>query len=252
MTLWDQMLKDYVKEYKANPQNFLRQRTIAKTVHPNCNDLAVNYYNEMKQCEFCAEHVLPNLKDSPVGNPLKFSLQPTSSPMSMQHGYYLHKMKEHWGIFVPRDKIDYIVDVGGGYGNFCRHIKNFGYDGRYTIVDFPEMLDVQRSFLKHNDITNIDFEPLEMDRLLPKEGETSLLIATFSINEMPLDVRAVFEPHYNKYDYIYIAHNSHFDGVDNLKYFEELCNTLESEYNISYYKDPHRGLNVQLMFCERK
>ena len=129
--------------------------------------------------------------------------------------------------------------------------SNLGYTGRYQIVDFPEMLTIQEDYLTRNNITNVDFLPLEMDKLLPREDDVSIMIATFSINEMPLNTRALIEPHYAKYDYLFVAHNTVFDGVDNMEYFKQLRDELKQTFEISYFRDPHRGLNMHFMICKK-
>ena len=249
---WSDYLAKIIKEYNSSPNEFLRQRTISLCLHPNCQTQAKRYYKEMQKCSFCSQNILPNLSDSPVGKPFEFELLPKCSPMTISHAYNFHLMKKYSNIFAPKE-VSHVVDIGGGYGNLCRLFKNcFDYKGRYQIVDFPAMLDIQKKYLEQNAVTDVDFLPLDMDQLLPKDGETSMLIATFSMSEMPLATRALIEQHLTKYDYIFIAHNSKFDGVDNIEYFKNLKATLSVDFEIDYFRDPHRGLNMWYMICKRK
>ena len=83
-------------------------------------------------------------------------------------------------------EIDVIYDVGGGYGNMCRIIKEMGYTGDYILIDFPELHEIQKFYLENLGLKvsmNIDYQTLD-NNLKPKGN--SLLIATHSINEMPL------------------------------------------------------------------
>ena len=249
-TLWDNMLLEFVKEYKQSPDTFLRQPTIAKTVHPNCDKLSVKYYNEMINNSFFVDNILPGMKDSSVGTPLKFSKHPLCSPLTVQHAYHLYLMVENLETFIPTDTINHIVEIGGGYGNLCRLIKNYGYEGTYSIVDFPQMLSIQEDYLTKHAITDVNFSGLDMEQLAPGKNDTSILIATFSINEMPMETRKVLEPHYKDYDYLFFAHNTSFDGVDNMKYFSDLKETLESEFYINYVKDKYK--NSWFMMCQRR
>jgi len=252
MTMWDGFLAKIIKEYNSSPNDFLRQPTISLALHNNCQALAKSYYKEMQKCSFCAQNILPNLSESRVGNPYAFKIVPELSPMTIEHVWNLHLMKKHLDIFAPKE-VSHVVDIGGGYGNLCRLFKNcFDYKGRYQIADFPFMLDLQKNYLKQNAITDVDFLPLDMDQLLPRDGETSMLIATFSMNEMPLATRALMEPHLTKYDYIYIAHNTKFDGVDNTEYFKNLKATLSADFEIDYFRNPHRGLNMWFMICKTR
>lgn len=251
-TKWEKMLKDIVREYRDAPATFLRQPTISRTVHPKCNSLAKRYYAEMKNNAFCVEHIFPNLRDSAIGKPYRFDLMPECSPMSITHSYQLYLLKQRLGIFLPRDRISYIVEIGGGYGHTCRMIRNFDYTGRYSIIDFPEMLEIQKTFLEKNSIHDVGFYSLDMEAVRPREDETSILIATFSVNEKPLETRQYIEPYYDQYDYILFAHNAAFDGIDNVDYFSKLKKKLHANFEIDHFKDHHRGLQAWFMICARR
>ena len=246
------MLQNITNEYRNSPKGFLRQPTISKTVHPNCGALAKNYYAEMKKDPFCVQSIFPKLNDSNVGDPYQVGLLPNCSPVSITHSYQLHLLKKHLGIFIPQEQISYIVELGGGYGHTCRMIKNFGYAGRYSIIDFPLMLNIQEDFLKQNDINDVEYHTLDMEMVQPKENETSLLYASFSLNEMPMEQRQHIEPYYDQYDYLFFAHNSAFDGVDNVKYFNELKTKLSSNFKVDYFQDKLRGRRSWFMICSKK
>ncbi len=234
-TLWNKMLEEIIREYQTNPTTFLRQKTISKTVHPNGQKVATNCYQEMITCSFCKKNILPKLKDSSVGTPFQFKHMPHCSPLNMQHAYNIHLLHKHLDIVIPQD-VNYIVEVGGGYGNFCRLINQLGYSGRYTIVDFPPMLDIQKTFLAKNSISNVEFSTLKASQMIPKSSERSLLMGTFSINEMPMENRQIIEPLYNKYDYLHIVHNSFFDGIDNMEYFRKLRTKLNDDFETIHIK----------------
>lgn len=251
-TSWETMLQKIDSEYKNNPTSFLRQPTISKTVHPNSTALAKAYYAEMSKDSFCAETILPQLSDSKVGNPFQVGLLPNCSPVSINHAYQLHLLKKYAGIFVPQDEISYIVELGGGYGHTCRMIKEYGYTGRYSIIDFPLMLKIQKDFLEQNGINDVGYYPLDMEQVKPKEDDTSILFASFSVNEMPMEARQHIEPYYDQYDYIFIAHNSAFDAVDNVKYFTELKDKLSANFDIEYFQDKCRGLKAWFMVCKKR
>ena len=251
-TVWEGLLQNISDEYKNSPTDFLRRPTISKTVHPKCNDLAKRYYAEMVKSSFCNEKIFPQLNDSKVGNPHQVGILPNCSPVSITHAYQLHILKKHLGIFVPQEEISYIVELGGGYGHTCRMIMNFGYTGRYSIIDFPLMLNIQKDFLERNTINNVGYYPLDMVQVQPKKNETSILFASFSVNEMPMEARRHIEPYYVQYDYLFFAHNSAFDGVDNVDYFKELKTKLSSDFNIDYFQDTHRGLRAWFMVCSKK
>ena len=162
-------------------------------------------------------------------------------------------MKEKFGIFPPDGGIKHFLEIGGGYGNFCRIVKEFGYSGRYVIADLPEMHAIQRHFLVHalperSVSDGIEFRTLTDVGILPEQGP-SFLLATFSLNEMPLETRRTLEPHYSRFDYLFFVYNRAFDGVDNIAYFTELAETLSKKFRVQHFKDPHR--RPWFLLCDR-
>jgi hypothetical protein len=229
MTFWDQAADKIAKEFTANKDEFLRQPTISLTMHPNIQALAAKYLEELKPLPKCAQ-------DSRTGRPYELDADPAYSPLTVQHLYYLHLIRNWLGLFLPAG-VEHVVEIGGGYGNLCRIIRNMGYRGRYQIADLPEMQEIQRYFLAKVGCSAW-LGPLVMDHLRPY-GK-SILIATFSVNEMPLDLRVKLEPYYASYNYLFFAYNHNFDGVDNLEYFDGLRERLGSTHDMKHVSDTHK------------
>ena len=248
-TKWEIMLKEIGKEYDSSPKTFLRQPTISKTVHPNVQNLASRYYTEMLSNPFFVKTILPKMKDSSIGTPFKFNTLPECSPLTVYHSYHLNLIKERLGVFVPTENISHIVEIGGGYGNLCRLIHEFGYSGKYTIADFPQMLKIQKKYLSQHNINDVTFSTLDMEILSPSPGDISILFATFSVNEMPMETRKKIEPYYNQYNYLFFAHNTAFDGINNMEYFKTLKSLLSNDFEIEYFKDTFK--NSYFMVCKR-
>ncbi len=118
------------------------------------------------------------------------------------------------------DTVDEIHDVGGGYGNMAWTLRNYGYDKKYIIYDFPIMHEIQRYWLGKQ---NIKVEYRSLDELDP--GKNSHLIGTHSINEMDLPDRDKIP--FNKFKSFFIAHNKIFNEIDNIKYFKNLAKKLQ-------------------------
>jgi hypothetical protein len=231
VTFWDQAAVKIAEEFTANKAEFLRQPTISLTMHPNMQDLAAKYREELN------DWAMPRAaRDSPVGKPHQLAAEPAYSPLTVQHLYYLHLIRKWTGLFLPTG-VDHVVEIGGGYGNFCRIVRNIGYRGRYQIADLPQIQELQRYFLAEVGCS-AELMPLDMELLEP-DGK-SILIATFSVNEMPLDVRRKLEPHYWRYDYLFFAHNYEFSGVNNLDYFTDLRKQLDETHATQHVADTHK------------
>ena len=252
---WDRLLNEIVNEMKASPMTFLRRPVISRPVHPNQQDLARHYLDEQCASSFFVEHILPRIHETPMGDPYLCDFFPFASPMTMQHVYYLNLMKDKFGLFVPNSEIAHVVDVGAGYGNFCRIVKSFGFQGKYIIVDFPAMQEIQRHYLNHVLPQNIQANKIEFRtpddlEILPFDEHPAILLATFSINEMPLETRKIFERRYQNFDYLFFAYNAAYEGIDNRKYFDALAQCLESMFHIEHFADGHRP--AWFLLCRRK
>ena len=217
MSLWDNFLKDISEEFK-NKEYFLKGSTTSRCIHPRIDSMnAIKYLNAVSHLDF--------LKPDPqIGSPThsidKFSL------VTLQSSLYLKTMIKKSNL----DVIDEIHDIGGGYGNMAWTLKNYGYNKRYIIYDFPVMHDIQRYWLGEQDI---EVEYRSLDELDP--GENSHLIGTHSINEMNLSDREKIP--FDRFKSFFIAHNKIFNEIDNIKYFRNLAKNLDHDTEHLFYGD---------------
>jgi len=217
MSLWDDFLKDISEEFK-NKEQFLKGNAIRRCLHPRINSItAIEYLNKVSHLDF--------LKPDPqTGSPTysidKFSL------VTLQSSLYLKTMIKKSKL----DDIDEIHDIGGGYGNMAWTLKNYGYNKKYIIYDFPIMQDIQRYWLGEQ---NIEVEYRSLDEIDP--GENSHLIGTHSINEMDLPDREKIP--FDKFKSFFIAHNKIFNGIDNVKYFRNLAKNLDHDTEHLFFGD---------------
>jgi hypothetical protein len=216
MSLWDNFLKDISKEFK-NKEHFLKGSTISRCIHPKIDSInAIKYLDAVSRLEF--------LKPDPqTGSPThsidKFSL------VTLQSSLYLKTMIKKCNNL---DVIDEIHDIGGGYGNMAWTLKNYGYNKKYIIYDFPVMQNIQRYWLGEQDI-EVEYRSLaELD-----PGENSHLIGTHSINEMDLSDREKIP--FDRFKSFFIAHNKIFNEIDNIKYFSNLAKNLDHDTEHLFY-----------------
>lgn len=246
---WDNALKKYVREYYENPDTFLRQPTISYTTHPNCVNLADSYYKSLISDSFF-KNIVPTLSNEIIGQPYKLKNLDNCSLLTIIQLYQIKVMRDQFGIFIPKE-INSIVEIGGGYGNFRRIMHDLNYIGDFTIVDFEEMLDIQKDYLEKNNILNTNFKTL--NHLENKTIDSSLLIASFSVSEMLMEERKQIENIYKNFNYIFITHNKKFESIDNRQYFSNLQNMLERDFDIIYFQDSFRLTQCAwFMLCKRK
>lgn len=239
---WQDWLETIEEEFTENKSSFLQQKNIARTMHPRHGGM--NLYLKLN----VETDYLDKLKDPMVGKP-DIQFGNTHSLTSVQSAYYIYKLKEFFNI-TPKD-LGHITDIGGGYGYLCYAMHKRGFIGNYNILDFPQINEIQEYFLSNTIQGSYACKPLKPENLF-KTASESLLIGTFSINEMPIDDRKIIEAFYEQYKYIMIAHkhNNAF-GVDNKKYFTELRKKLSATHNVQYHKCPLRE-NDHYLIAEKK
>jgi len=225
------MLQQIEVEFVMNPSKFLRQKTIAMTLHPNCNALANNYLEKLDDKSY-----LESLSPETVGTPVQFNKDPRFSPLTIQHLFHINEIERQFDLKIKDFK--HISEIGGGYGNMRRVMHGIGFKGRYVIADFPELHKIQQHYFREIDLSeSTSFVDISSDKLLPTETP-SLLLATFSVNEMPMTDRETLERIYDKFDCLFFAYNLEFDGVNNVGYFSTLQSKLSDlGYKVVVYKD---------------
>ena len=240
MDKWQDMLKQI--EQEIGHDNFLQQRTISKTVHPRQGGDTANSLQKRYLKHLGDKVEKYRYEDPKVGKP--HIQDQNMSQTTVQSIYHLTNIDKS----VNPLTLTRIVDIGGGYGNLLAVLRNAGFGGRYTIVDFPQMHKMQRKFLNETvGLTGVEFKTLnQMDDLW---GD--LLVATFSLNEMPLEDREYIERNLEHFKYFYIQHNKSFDNIDNMKYFDDFVKEKEKTFDIERWDCPVYG-NHPILLGRRK
>lgn len=96
---------------------------------------------------------------------------------------------------------------------------------------------------------SIEMKSLTDTEIWPQDSP-SILIATFSLNEMPIKSRELLEEQYKNFDYLFIAYDKSFDNIDNIEYFTALESKLKTQFIIEHKKDRHR--RAWFFICKRK
>tara|TARA_Y100000816_G_scaffold292518_1_gene288250 strand:+ start:3575 stop:4519 length:945 start_codon:yes stop_codon:yes gene_type:complete len=232
--LWAKKIE---QEYFENPETFLRCECISATIHPNEQEKSNKLLDEMLKDSYSRKHILPYLSETPFGDPYLLEKFRFASPMTIQHAYYIFLIRKYFNIFLPTSNINSIIDFGGGYGNFCKLIHQFGYRGVYNIVDFDILHRIQKKYISHNlnDLTypnlNIKYVNLLSELDFPPHDLNSIFIASYSLSETEKSVRDVFESNLQKFNYIFIVYQRHvgFHNIDNFAYFSEIENKLKND-----------------------
>ncbi len=225
---WDEFRKAIAKEFAEHQDDFLRQPTIAHTMHPVNDKLAVAYHDELWGTPY-GRRLIGRALDLDYGKPRRVANECSMS--ALQHAWQL------WNIGELVKSLQHVAEIGGGYGDMARQIHAAGFRGTYEIFDFPELHQIQSAYLERCDVP-VNFKQLT-DYTLKALDSRALLLAMFSVSEMPLEQRAEIEPMFFTYDYLAFSWNESFAGIDNHAWFQGLSTRLLPQFDIHMKKDPH-------------
>jgi len=159
-----------------------------------------------------------------AGMPEPYKFNNRTSGTLVHHAYHLQQILRNYVDTIT--EFDKIIEFGGGYGSMCRLISNLGFTGEYIIFDLPEFSILQKSYLNsiRNKPSNLSLVT-KLDNLASfgKNHKKTLLIATWSLSEAPLEIRKKFLELVN-FDYALLAYQDTFDSVDNNAFFDALSN----------------------------
>ena len=225
-----QALRDHVK--KANPANFLRWSTIQATmfvgeapyIRGEYEDLMASYGNWWRRVT----------RESGFGNPSRLSYDPGTSGNLIHQAYHLKQWMRKSGKLGP-DLYDLkqIVEIGGGYGAMELTCRQAEFGGDYWTFDLPEFILLRRFYLD-----GVGWPPWgygSQSELIPKYP--NLLIALFSLSEMPIDEREEILNTVDADSYL-IAYQPAWEGIDNHLYFRGFAES-KPHFKWSNYVNPH-------------
>jgi hypothetical protein len=180
------------------------------------------------------------LTENSVGDPVRYFLYPKSSGNRIRQVYHLKKYLD----FSKNNilKIKNIIEIGGGYGCMAQIFKKINKRCNYVIFDTAEVNLLQYYYLKMNNI------PVTINKIQSKKvclinklslikkynkkmnkRNVNLLIANWSISEMPIDLRTKI----NKLTYNFpnklISFQEKFENINNLNYFLKYRDTLKKK-----------------------
>jgi len=113
-------------------------------------------------------------------------------------------------------KMDTIVELGAGIGEMTDIIYKLGFKGKYIIYDFPEVGQLQAWHHKQLGYDNVVYTSDVNDLV-----NADLCIATWSLTEMPLDLRDEILAKIGETKNWLVAYSNEIFGIDNAKYITE-------------------------------
>ena len=223
----------------GNLQNFLRLGFIQKMFF--VHNRLYNYKFLKKILLKKSDYWIKLLKENNIGNPLPFFLYNSSSGNRIRQVYLLQLGFEYSKI----DNVDSVIEIGGGYGSMASIMKKINNDIEYVIYDLPEVNLLQFYYLMSQ---NIDCEISNINKninllseinllkkkinILKNKKKKILIIAHWSISEMPISLRNDLEFLFLNCDYAFVSFQDNFEDISNISYFKKLEQTINSDFSV--------------------
>lgn len=166
--------------------------------------------------------MLRAIEDPGVGNPSLMAGTRTSGTYVRQA--FALQMWEQWAE-QEIQKMTRIFEFGGGYGVMPVVCNRLGFNGQYTIYDFPIVNKMQRWYLRQAGVRNV--------KCLSEVGAGSydLFISLCGLSEAPADTRLAILNAYQAIHYLIIFQHE-WDETDNMVWFENWFNDNNFYYTI--------------------
>jgi hypothetical protein len=217
--------------------NFLRSPFIQKMFFIHNRLFIKNELNEIKNDKNFFIQWKYLLKEDEVGDPIRYFLYPESSGNRIRQVYHLKKFSDFSNINIKT--IKKVIEIGGGYGCMARIFSKLNHKIKYIIFDTFEVNLLQYYFLKLNKLEvaiensksriNLISSIKINNEINYKNNSKTLLIANWSLSEMPLKLRNKILKLIFKIPYILISFQDKFEDINNLKYFKKIKMKLDKK-----------------------
>jgi len=218
--------------------NFLRNTFIQKMFFIHNRLFIKNELNEIrndKKFFFLWKNLI---KEDEVGDPIRYFLYPESSGNRIRQVYHLKKFCDFSNINIKL--IKKVIEIGGGYGCMARIFFKISQKIKYIIFDTFEVNLLQYYYLKINKLKvaienkkskiNLIYSVNKFNNCINyRNGSKTLLIANWSLSEMPLKLRNKIIKLIFKIPYIIISFQDKFENINNVKYFKKIKKKLDEK-----------------------
>ena len=176
--------------------------------------------------------------ENDIGKPIRFFLYSNSSGNRIRQVYIIKKFLENAKL-LNLNKIQNIIEIGGGYGCMADIFKKYNKNISYTIYDMFEVNLLQFYFLKMNNLNptlgkissklNL-INDLKLVEKYSKTKKNYFFIANWSISEFPKNFREKFFNTIYQSQYSIISFQENFENINNLKFFKKILKRLGNKF----------------------
>jgi hypothetical protein len=204
--------------------------------------------------------------ENDIGRPIRYFLYPKSSGNRIRQVYLIQKFLRNT-VQINLNKLQTIIELGGGYGCMAQIFCKLNKKINYNIYDMYEVNLLQYYYLMMNNLkTNLSIEKLGINLIskirdlnkIKTERDVDLFIANWSLSEFPLKFREKFIPTIKSAKYSIICFQEKFENINNTKFFKGLIKKFKKNYeykfiDFKYYnQSPFNNTNHQMLILIKK
>jgi len=183
------------------------------------------------------------LVENNVGNPVNYFLYKESSGNRIRQVYHLKKFVDFANLDLK--KIKYVLEIGGGYGCMATIFYKINPKIKYVIFDTKEVNLIQYYYLMMNNIpVSINYNPNNkkgvslisnvkdikfIKKLTYFKKNKTIVIANWSLSEMPIFFRQKLNFIYKIFKFILISFQDKFENINNFNYFSNVHKNLNKK-----------------------
>lgn len=147
---WLQNLENFEKtaiDYGPAWNNFIQHPVIQQSMFMDARGELMQHQSSLVKKYLPEEIWKKSLQETKIGSPPSVYVDDIfSSHNTIHHNYHIARYVKKLGIN-NWNNVENIVEWGGGYGNFCRIVKNIKNKLTYSIIDLPIFSLVQYKYL---------------------------------------------------------------------------------------------------------
>ena len=146
--------KNFFLNFRSHPKKFIAEvpsvklNTFIKKLLYNHQIKHINFlYNKIIKRNNDLKKIIKSIKLDDVGNPGYWLIDGNKiNERYLRHCHLFNLFKKK----IPISKINYVTDIGGGYGSFARMIHKKYKKLKIIIIDLPEQLMLAKYYLSTN------------------------------------------------------------------------------------------------------
>ena len=177
-----------------DPIDILCWSTVSATMFVGQNNITLAEVETLKKSLRWEHYATTALMEDNFGEPPRMCELAYTSGNLIHQTHHLMQWEKTTGLHL--EDMGSIIEFGGGYGAMCAIARRMGFEGKYTLVDLPEMTLLQEYYL-----SNLGFEadyiachnPSYVDKydLLEgiKDNGTFVLNSSWNLEEMGKNLR---------------------------------------------------------------